>query len=135
MKKFLLIALVAIFTISAVTIPSIEVKAQSTKLISKSAITTADTINFLSVPSKIKSFSYTLLKTSGTVAGKVYLEAGSLTNQWETLDSLTLANVTTLQVKTVIITATNYLNYRWRNTNTSSATAAVKASYLRRTDE
>jgi hypothetical protein len=134
MKKFLFGFLVGVFALGAASVPTATVKAQSTRVVNKT-ITAADTISFANVQSKIKSFTYALTKTSGTVAGKVYLEAGSINGQWTALDSLTLADVATVQQKTVIVTATNYLNYRWRNTNTSSATAAVKTAILRRVDE
>lgn len=129
MKNFLLITLAAIFTLTA-----INVQAQYTKQVGHT-ITKADTITFAAVPGKIKAFAYTLTKTSGTVAGKVYLEGGVIAGQWVILDSLTLADVATIQSKVTPISATSYLNYRFRCTNTSNATAVVKAAYFRRTDE
>ncbi len=134
MKKYLFGFMIAFATMAFVALPSADCQAQKFQLVEKS-ITAVDTINFLLVPSHIKAFAYTYLETSGTTAGKVYLEGSVITGSWELLDSLTLSDVTTLQKKTVIITATSYANYRWRNTNTSSAVAAVKATWLRREDE
>lgn len=131
MKKYLLAftALIAL-TVSTPT----ESHAQKVKLTDKT-ITAADTLTLPNVPSKIKSFTYYLLKTSGTVAGKVYFYGSNISGAWDLLDSLTLANVSTVQTKTTIVTATSYRDYRWINTNTSSATCAVTGGYLRRDDE
>jgi hypothetical protein len=134
MKKFVFALLIGAFTLSLVSTPTVKADAQSTKLVSKT-ITAADTITFTAVPSKIKSFQYVYTETSGTTAGKVYLEGSIISGAWDLLDSLTLSDVTTAQKKTFAITATNYLNYRLRNTNTSSATGAAKAAWLRRSDE
>lgn len=130
--KIFLTAVVAIAV--AMFAKPTQAEAQSTKLVTKS-ITTADTVVFTSVPSKIKTFSYTYLESSGTTAGKVYFEGSTISGAWDTIDSLVLSDVATLQKKTFAITSTNYLSYRLRNTNTSSATGAIKAAYLRRTDE
>lgn len=129
MKKlaFLLLASFACFAMAT---------AQSSKLVTKT-ITTADTVLFSNVPSNITGFQYTYTETSGTTAGKVYLE-GTINGTFVILDSLTLADVAGAQTKVVAIaksTGTTYLSYRWRNTNTSSATGTVRAAYLRRTDE
>ena len=131
MKKFLFAVLISIV---AITAPTVMVHAQFTQTFSKT-ITAADTTIFSAVPSKIKSFTYTLTKTSGTIAGKVYLEGGVIAGQWIIIDSLVLANVNTMQQKTSVLTATSFLNYRYRCTNDSAGVAAVKAAYLRRTDE
>ncbi|MGQ0739136.1 MAG: hypothetical protein ACT4OJ_08775 [Bacteroidota bacterium] len=133
MKKLLLIALAALFTVAAVSYPSVKAEAQSIKLTTKT-ITTADTVTFTNVGSRVKAFQYTFTETSGTTAGKVYLE-GTINGTYVLLDSLTLADVTTAQTKVFPLTATTYLTYRFRNTNTSSATGAVRAAWIRRTDE
>lgn len=133
MKKFLSAALIAALSFGALVVSSTNAKAQSTTTTSKT-ITTADTITYASVASKLKGLQYTYTETSGTTAGKVYLE-GTINGTWVLLDSLTLADVATAQTKVVIVTATSYKGYRWRNTNTSSATGAVVATYLRRYDE
>lgn len=133
MKKFLFAIAIAAFTTALICAPSTKVSAQSTKLTTKT-ITTADTITFSAVPSKIKGFQYQYTETSGTTAGKVYLE-GTITGTYVLIDSLTLADVATAQTKVFAISSTTYLSYRFRNTNTSTATGTVKAAYLRRTDE
>ena len=134
MKKIFYGLMIAAISFTVASVPTTTAKAQSTKLVTKS-ITAVDTITFSQVPSKIKSFNYTILKSSGTLAGYVILEGGTISGEWYSIDTLTLANNTNLQKKVVMITSTDYLNYRWRNTNSSSATCAVKAAYLRRTDE
>lgn len=136
MKRLFLAALVAALTFGLTAIPAANAKAQSTSTISKT-ITAVDTVTWASVPSKIKGFQYTYTETSGTTAGKVYFE-GTINGTYVALDSLTLADVGTAQtLKYVIKTSdgTQYKGYRFRNTNTSSATGAVVAAYLRRYDE
>lgn len=126
MKKipFGLIALLS-FSFAQAQIP-----VKSTK-----TITAADTLKFSNVPSKVVAFQYSYTESNGTTAGKVYLE-GSVDNVgWVALDSLTLADVATTQTKVTTVTATAYLNYRFRNTNTSSATGVIYATYLRRPDD
>lgn len=128
MKKLLYGLLIAVISFSFV-----GVHAQSTKTTTKT-ITAADTTTFTNVPSKLKGFQYTYTETSGTTAGKVYLE-GTINTTYVLLDSLTLSDVATAQTKVFALTSTTYLNYRFRNTNTSSATGAIRVAYLRRSDE
>lgn len=127
MKKFFLCA------VAALSLATLQTSAQSTSLKSKT-ITAADTVTFTNVPSKIKAFQYQYTESSGTTAGKVYFE-GTITGTYVTIDSLVLADVATAQTKLFALTSTSYLTYRFRNTNTSSATAAIKVAYLRRADE
>ena len=124
MKKILLIVMALAFTFGTA-------QAQNTKQVNHT-ITNADTVTFSRVPDNVIAFAYALTKTSGAVAGKVYLEGGIIEGQWNLIDSLTLADVTTIQSKTFPISSTSNLNYRFRCTNTSSATAEVKGAYLRR---
>lgn len=130
MKK-LLYGIAIAFTMIAF---STESQAQTSKMETKT-ITAADTITFTNVPSNIVAVAYSYIETSGTTAGKIYLEATNLPGQWVAIDSVTLADVATVQGKTTAITTGTYLNYRYRNTNTSSATGSVKAMYLRRQDQ
>jgi hypothetical protein len=133
MKKFLIILLAAAFTFTAVSVPSAS-KAQAVKT-SVKTITAADTIVYASVGSNLKTMEYNLTKSSGTAAGKVYLDGSNFGLTWTAIDSLTLSNVTTVQTLTHTFTATTYLSFRFRCTNTSSATAAILAGYVRRPDE
>lgn len=127
MKK-LLFGLIAVLGFSMYAQAQIPVKTTKT-------ITTADTTKVSNVPSKVVAFQYSYTETSGTTAGKVYLE-GSVDNVgWVALDSLTLADVATTQTKVTTLSATSYLNYRYRNTNTSSATGVIYVTYLRRPDD
>lgn len=128
MKKILLTALVAVLALS--------VNAQSTNTTTKT-ITAADTITHTSIGSNVRGFQYTYTESSGTTAGKVYLQ-GTINGTWVNLDSLTLSDVATAQTKVVTVAPTAgtvYKSYRWVNTNTSSATGAVVATYLRRNDD
>lgn len=133
MKKLLFGLMIAAVSFAVATLPTASVSAQSTKTTTKT-ITAADTITFTNVPSKLKGFQYTYTETSGTTAGKVYLE-GTINTTYVLIDSLTLSDVATAQTKVFPLTATTYLSYRFRNTNTSSATGAVRVAYLRRSDD
>lgn len=138
MKKLLFALAVGAFTTAITVTPSAEVKAQaSTKLVVKT-ITAADTTTFINpFPSKVRAFQATWTETSGTSAGKIYLE-GTVNGTWVILDSLAITDVTTAQTKvtTVAPTAgTSYLSYRYRTTNTSSATAVLRLAWLRRDDD
>src|SRR5689334_437289 len=99
MKKILLAALIAVLTFGTIIMPTGKVKAQSTTTYTKT-ITGADTINYLNIGSKLRGWQYTYTETSGTTAGKVYLE-GTINGSWVLLDSLTLSDVGTAQVKTI----------------------------------
>lgn len=131
MKKFLFA--IAFITFALVSMPTVNADAQTTKLVVKT-ITAADTLMFANVPSKMKAFQYTYTETSGTTAGTVYFEA-TISGAYVIIDSLTLSDVATAQTKVFTVSSTSYLTYRFRNTNTSSATGSVRAAYLRRTDE
>ncbi len=132
MKKRICLIAIASLSLGLFVAPNIE--AQTTKSVTKT-VTGVDTVTFTNVPSKLRSLQYTYTKTSGTAAGIVVLEA-STNGTWFSLDTLTLANVTTAQtMKYTFTTGTSYLSYRWRNTNTSAAPGIVKAAYLRRSDD
>lgn len=134
MKKLLLAAGIAAFAFLISATPTVSVQAQQTKLVVKT-ITGVDTVTFANVPSKMRSLEYTYTETTGTSAGYVILEA-TTNGTWFSLDTLTLADVTTAQkFKFTFTTGTNYLSYRYRNTNSSAATGVVRAAYLRRTDD
>lgn len=134
MKKLLFGLMIAAVSFSMATVPTVSASAQSTKTYSKT-ITAADTITFTNVPSKIKAFQYTYDETSGTSAGLVRLY-GTINGEWVLIDTLiTLADQAAAQTGVVTLSSTDYLSYRIINTNTSSATGTVKASYLRRSDD
>lgn len=139
MKKILAAVLIAALTFGATVAPTDVVKAQASTTYSRT-ITAADTITFSNLGSKLRGWQYTYTETSGTTAGKVYLEGNINGNasSWIALDSMTLADQAAAQVKTITYAPTAgtlYKNYRWRNTNTSSATGAVVVTALRRPDE
>ena len=134
MKRLLILAIMAAFVLGF----SAPVKAQglSTNTTTKT-ITGADTITHTNIGSKVRGFQYTYTETSGTTAGKVYLQ-GTINGTYVNLDSLTLSDVATAQTKVYTIAPTAgtlYKSYRWINTNTSSATGTVTAVYIRRSDE
>ena len=103
---------------------------------SKKTITAADTIAIGNVASKVVSLTATYVETSGTSAGKFYIE-GTVDNiGWQHIDSSkSLADVATAQTITVASTATIFKDYRVRCSNTSSATGTLYFTILRRPDD
>ncbi|MGQ0740213.1 MAG: hypothetical protein ACT4OJ_14270 [Bacteroidota bacterium] len=99
-------------------------------------ITTADTATVSNVRSAVVALQYTYTETSGTSAGKFYFEGSADGTGWVHIDSaFALTDVATVQTKWLAVTATSYASYRVRCSNTSSATAAIKFTVLRRPDD
>jgi hypothetical protein len=129
MKKFLFGLLVA-----ALSFSTVNVDAQSAPLKVKT-ISAADTNTYTNMASRVKSFQCTFTETSGTTAGKIYLE-GTTNGTWVVVDSLALVDANAVpQTLVHKPTATYYLSYRFRITNTSSATGTARYAYVRRSDE
>lgn len=105
-----------------------------THTVKNANITAADTITMSLVNDGVVVFEYNYTEVSGTTAGKVYLE-GQFLSSWVKLDSITLSDATSKQTLRHFPTKTYYKNYRFVNTNTSSATGTVLAGYLRREKE
>ncbi len=127
MKKvlFLLIAVISLGVANA-QIP----------VVGKKTITAADTVTLSNVGSKVVSLQATYLETSGTSAGKFYLEGSCDGRAWVHIDSSkSLTDVTTYQTVVVTATSTSYLAYRVRCSNTSSATGTLWLTALRRPDD
>jgi len=129
MKTFILSALVAVLTFGI----SLNANAQRgyTHTVKNTSITAADTVTMLNVEGSVVAFEYNATETSGTTAGKIYLE-GRLFSSWVKLDSLSLTDVATIQTLRSFITNTTYKDYRFVNTNTSSSTQTILAGYFRR---
>lgn len=102
-----------------------------TTTVKNANITAADTITMNLVEGGVVAFEYNYTEVSGTTAGKIYLE-GQIFSSWVKLDSVSLSDVGTIQTLRTFPTKTYYKNYRFVNTNTSSATGTVLAGYLRR---
>ena len=129
MKTFILSALVAVFTFGI----SANANAQRgyTHTTKSASITAADTVTMTNVEGGVVAFEYNATETSGTTAGKVYLE-GKLFSSWVKLDSITLTDVATIQTLRTFLTNTTYKDYRFVNTNTSASTQTILAGYFRR---
>jgi hypothetical protein len=128
MKKifFSLIALVGIVSISQAQVPLKTVH----------TITAADTITLSLVSSKVVSLACSYVETSGTSAGKFYIQGTVDGVTWKHIDSsFSLADVTTAQGVIVTQTATSYLSYRGICSNTSGATGTFTFTALRRPDD
>ena len=129
MKKFLLASLIAMISMGITT--GATAQRGYTHTVKSAAISAADTNTMTGVEGGIVAFEYNFTETSGTTAGKVYLE-GKLFSSWVKLDSVTLSDVATIQTMRTAITNTQYKDYRFVNTNTSASTGTVLCGYFRR---
>lgn len=127
MKK-IIVLLIAVVSLSVA-----QAQKPYTHTVKNANITAADTITMSLVNDGVVMFEYNYTEVSGTTAGKVYLE-GQFLSSWVKLDSITLSDAATIQTLRHLPTKTYYKNYRFVNTNTSSATGTVLAGYLRRLD-
>ena len=85
-----------------------------------------------SVDNSVKSFRGFVTKTSGTVAGKLYFQGSYGDGYWDTLDSLTLTNVT-IQYKTFSPgVPLIYASYRIQYITSGTSVCTAGAYYLRR---
>ena len=139
MKKILYGLLIAALTFGTISLPTIKVKAQSTKkVVSVDTLVDAETqnITFNPMSSKLRAIQVTVKKVTGTVAGKVYLE-GTIDGNYVLLDSLTLSDqaINTKIFPFTRSVGTNYLGYRARFATTGTQTSTASASWLRRTDD
>lgn len=99
-------------------------------------ITTADTAELSNVGSNVVGLQATYVETSGTSAGKFYIEGTIDGVAWVHIDSSkSLADVTTAQSVVVAVTTTAFRSYRCRNSNTSDAVGTFYFTALRRPDE
>lgn len=105
-----------------------------THTVANKTISAADTITMSLVEDGVVQFEYNYTETSGTTAGKLYLE-GQFLSTWVKLDSVSLTDVATKQTLRNFPVKTYYKNYRFINTNTSSSTGTVLAGYLRRPND
>lgn len=128
MKKLLFILLAAVAMITA----KAQVRVVSLPDTNVNAVTSY--INYNTVQSKVKAFQASVKKVSGTVAGKVYLEATVDGGQWVKLDSLVLTDVAA-QTKVFPISATSYNSYRANFSTTGTQVSYLIFSMLRRPDE
>lgn len=127
MKNFLF-SIVALIGVTAV---QAQVPTRSSK-----TITAADTLAQSNVGDRVVALQATYVETSGTSAGKFYLEGSVDGVAWVHIDSSkSLSDITTAQSVVVAVTATTYRDYRVRCSNTSSATGTLYFTVLRRTDD
>jgi hypothetical protein len=122
--------------LSVVLLLSAAADAQVFKEYSTKTITAADTITFSNIRSKVVSLQATYKETSGTSAGKFYLQGTNDGLAWQHIDSSkSLSDVTTYQTVIITATATSYASYRLICSNTSSATGTLYFTILRRPDD
>jgi len=129
-KKLLFIAL-ALGTFCA-SHAQIRLTNQSTNTNVSSTVTSY--INFNTVQSRVKSAQFTVNKTSGTLAGTVYLQGTDDGIGWYTIDSLTLVDQAQ-NVKMFFFTGTQFNSYRGNFKTTGTSVSTLYMTLLRRTDE
>ncbi len=99
-------------------------------------ITAADTVTHPNVGSNVTGIQATYKETSGTSAGKFYLEGSCDGLGWQHIDSSkSLGDNALYQTIHVAVTNTSFTTYRVRCSNTSSATGTLWFTILRRPDE
>ena len=133
MKTKFIPLIVMIFSMTLFCFAPVAMEAQKgyTTTAKTASITAADTVTMLNVEGGIVTFEYNTTETSGTTAGKIYLE-GRFYTTWVKLDSVTLTDVATIQTLRYFPTKTYFKDYRYVNTNTSASTQTVLAGYYRR---
>lgn len=129
MKK-LLIGIAICFSVSLVA------QSQPYKDFSQKTITAADTITLSTVRDGVCGIQATYLETSGTSAGKFYIQGSIDDKGWQHIDSSkSLSDVATYQTVILAATATSYSSYRLICSNTSSATGTLYFTLLRRRED
>jgi hypothetical protein len=128
-KKLLIVGLITCFALGSMAQADGELKLRTSRT------GAVDTTTFTNVKSRIKSFEVSALKDSGTVGGKIYLQATITPLGWVNIDSLTLANVATVQNKVTVLTATSYKSYRYVYVPSGTSNLIIQYAYLRRSDE
>ena len=122
-------------TVSAQSVQPVYQKPDRTILPSVTITNAATTnVTFSSIGSKVKSFQTPVTKTSGTVAGKVYLQGTVDGVGWITIDSLVLSDQA-INSKSFAVTSTSFNSYRAQCVSTGTLVVALTFSYMRRPDE
>lgn len=99
----------------------------------------ADTsvISWVPMPSKLISMTSTVTRLSGSVAGKVYLQATDDNSDWVTLDSMVLTNQATNSKRFPLRSAagTSYYGYRFYYISSGTQTSKQSGLALIRRDD
>ena len=136
--KLLFAFLLGLFCIGSLQAQTglLTIKPQRVNAVETDTTVNIDTaaIFFIGIGGKVKSFQASVVKVSGTVSGKVYLQGTVNGNDWVNLDSLTATNVS-LSTKVFPISATTYYSYRAYYVTTGTQMSYITFSYLRRQDE
>lgn len=139
MKKlfsFLLIMASLLFMVSQSTAQIVTTKTGvSTASVAKTTLTNTDTgyVNF-EVDATTKSITAWDVKTSGTVAGTIYLSATVEGTTWDRIDSLTRANSNNHKVFT-IPSPNIYAKYRLEWIQSGTSVSTFKGYLLKRTGQ
>lgn len=136
MKKLLFVLLISLSIATGLKAQTVfnstihnEVKRDTTVNVDTSIL------SFNSMGSKLKAIDLVVLKISGTVAGKVYLQGTNTGGVvWDNIDSLVNSNQVT-NSKHIVFTSTGYKSYRAYYTTSGTQSSILIAAYLRRPDE
>ena len=139
MKKFFSIFMIAITLAAFTPLQKAEAQTQTIKTsitLSQATVSGADTSDASFFVDKThKSYTAKVVKSSGTLAGKVYFYGTVDESNYDKLDSLTLANVSTDQIKTFSFGTTNQPYYKYKVAiETTGGVAAVTLYRIRRGD-
>lgn len=110
---------------------------QEFKQLSPRNLVNADTLtlNFNDIGDGVKSVTASVVKVSGTVAGKVYIYATPDYVQWDKVDSITLSDVTIVQSKTVTPSTGKYIAWKGYFLTAGTQSYTPYFSYVRRPAE
>lgn len=133
MKKLLTLLLSTVLVLVFSTHVDAQIKTTVTP--TKDTIIGTDSAfaNFSSL-NTVKSFTAKVVRNGSTVIrGKVYLQGYIVsTSEWDTLDSLTITNVSTSQRKTFNMTSLPYYAYRMKYLSDTTGKWNIYAYMLRR---
>ena len=114
----------------------LSIKPETKTILQVDTMINADTtvIYFIGIGGKVKGFQASVIKVSGTVAGKVYLQ-GNINGDWISLDSLSVTDQP-LTSKLFPITSTTCYSYRaYYITSAGTQKSYLRFGYVRRQDE
>jgi hypothetical protein len=92
-------------------------------------------VAFNSVASKLKGFDIYVKKISGTLAGKVYIEATSNGITWDRIDSLVMVDQATNKKHKEFTGTGGYNSFRSYYETTGTQSCALWITLIRRPDE
>jgi hypothetical protein len=150
MKKILLAVMIAIFTMTLISMPEGNAQAQSTyKIVGTDTTVNTDTTilylysNTLNTPSKVRSIQATVTRLSGTTGGYVLLQGTNDRIVWKDVntDTLTISSLSSGSQSKIWTSdfqqskGTQYAAYRLWFKSTGTQTSILIGTLLRRNDD